>query len=195
MYINESFFNDFLAEREITWIGIDFSRSKFTKNGFEMPQEAIFHFFNDLNLLIISDQKKYDIRLSFRKPVMHYDLSLITKKNKSVKIGSQLTEKISVAHQFSEADVMQYVSSYEITVQSRFALTLMVESLDKNSKTASIWVVLLDTHTRQVILCEKFLKTPSGLTNLSFWARVFYNLLFDIKSHSFERWVNLIQST
>ena len=53
MYINESLFNEFLAEREITWIGIDFSRSKFTKNGFEMPQEAIF---TDLFFFVINDK-------------------------------------------------------------------------------------------------------------------------------------------
>ncbi len=193
MYINESLFNEFLTEREITWIGIDFSRAMFTKNGFEMPQEAIIHFFNDLNLLIISDQKKYDIRLSFRKPIMNYDLSLITKKNKSVKIGSHLADNISVFHQFSEKDVLEYVSTFEIDVQSRFALTFVVESLDKNSKTASLWVVLLDMHTRQAALCEKFLKSPGGLTNRSFWARVFYNLLHDIKGHSFERWVNMVR--
>ena len=193
MYINESLFNEFLTEREVAWIGIDFSRAMFTKNGFEMPQEAIIHFFNDLNLLIISDQKKYDIRQSFRKPVMHYDLSLVTKKNKSVKIASHLVDNISVFHQFSEEDLLQYVSTFEIPVQSRFALTLVVESLDRNSKTGSLWVVLLDTQTRQVVLCEKFLKSPSGLTNSSFWARVFYNLFHDIKGHSFERWVNMVR--
>lgn len=195
MYIDSTLFDNFLKAKDITWIGIDFSQAMFTKNGFEMLQDAAYHFFQDLNHLIISDQKKYDIRLSFRKPVMYYDLSLVAKKNKAVKMSTRLVNKLFVSHQFKEEFVIDYVSSFEIDTETEFALTFVVESFDKNSKTASVWVVLFDNFKHKIILCEKFMKSPGGLNITSYWARVFYNLLFDIKSHSFERWRNLIEES
>ncbi|MBQ1780706.1 MAG: hypothetical protein II001_04660, partial [Bacteroidales bacterium] len=88
MYMNEDLFVDFLSVREILWVGVNFSKAKFTRAGFDYSQEIMQHYFQEWNKLILNDQKKYDIRMSFRKPMMHYDLSAVTKLNKSVKISN-----------------------------------------------------------------------------------------------------------
>ena len=92
MVLNEKLFTDFLSEKEILWLGIDFSKAKFTKKGFDISQDNLRQLFNEWNLLIISDQKKYDIRLSFRKPIMSYDLSTLSKRNRSIRLSSILRE-------------------------------------------------------------------------------------------------------
>ena len=94
MFLNENLFTDFLSEKEILWLGIDFSKAKFTKKGFDISQDNLRQLFNEWNLLIISDQKKYDIRLSFRKPIMSYDLSTLSKRNRSIRLSSILREHI-----------------------------------------------------------------------------------------------------
>lgn len=194
MFLNEDSFIDFLSAKEVTWAGIDFSKAKFTRNGFDFPSEIIQYFFNEWNLLIISDQKKYDIRLAFRKPILHYDLSYITKRNKTVKSTSSLVEYIGVDNMFSEDDILQYFSKLNLPQQTRFAISVLVESFDKNSKTAALWIIISDTETKQVVLCEKFLKDPSGFNTKSYWARTFYNLFFDIQKSSFVRWENLVKN-
>ena len=193
MYLNESLFQDFLATKEILWLGIDFSKAKITKKGFDLTQEVLRYYFNEWNTLIISDQKKYDIRLSFRKPIMTYDLALINKLNRSVKISNILKENISIDDVYSDEAIANYVRTLEAPTQHRFALSFIVESFDTHSKTGAVWVAILDTNSKEPVLCEKFLKMPSGFGLKSYWGRVFYNLLYDIKSYAFYRWENLIK--
>ena len=194
MFLNEDSFIDFLSAKEVTWAGIDFSKAKFCRNGFDFPTEIIQYFYNEWNPLIISDQKKYDIRLSFRKPILHYDLSYITKRNKTVKASSAVVDYISVENMYSEEEIIQYFAKLNLPQQTRFAISVLVEALDKNSKTAALWIVINDTLNKQVVLCEKFLKEPSGFNTKSYWARTFYNLFFDIQKSSFVRWENLVKN-
>lgn len=194
MYMNEDLFIDFLSNKEILWLGINFSKAHFTKKGFDFSQEIMQHYLHDWNLLILNDQKKYDIRMSFRKPVMQYDLSLTTKINKGLKVNHLLTQHIDIKDVLSDEQVKEYCSTLEFPTTSKYALTFLVESFDDSTKMAAIWVVILETESRSVVLCEKFLKQPGGFGTRNYWARTFYNLLYDIKSSSFLRWENMVQN-
>ncbi|MBO4646242.1 MAG: hypothetical protein J5642_06980 [Bacteroidales bacterium] len=195
MYLNEPLFTDFLNNHEILWLGIDFTRAKFTRKGFEITQERLRDYFNEWNMLIISDQKKYDIRVSFRKPVMTFNLSLVTKGNKSVRLNTAIKEHITLKDMFSEEEICHYLSTIETPQTQRYALLFIVESFDSHSKSAAIWVAVQHTLTHEPVLCEKFLKAPSGFGTKNYWGRVFYNLLYDIRSSSFYRWENLVKES
>lgn len=193
MYLNPELFMDFLHEKEITWLGIDFSKAKFTRKGFEYPQEVLEHYMVAWNMLIISDQKRYDIRLSFRKPIMQYDLSAVTKKNKTIKISQLLSNNINVADFYTETDVIQYIEQQTFPQNTAYALTVVVEAFDAKTKIAALWPILLKTDDSTVVLCEKFLKEPGGFGIKNYWGRTFYNLFFDINKYAFSRWENAIQ--
>ena len=192
MFLNEKLFSEFLSDKEILWLGIDFSKAKFTKKGFDISQDSLRQLFNEWNLLIISDQKKYDIRLSFRKPIMSYDLSALSKKNRSIRLSGILREHIHLNDLLDEERIQHYISNIEMSQQHRFALLFIVESFDAVSKTGSVWVTVAETATRQIVLCEKFIKLPSGFGTKNYWGRIFYNILFDIKNYAFYRWENLV---
>lgn len=192
MFLDEKLFTEFLSDKEILWLGIDFSKAKFTKKGFDISQDSLRQLFNEWNLLIISDQKKYDIRLSFRKPIMSYDLSALSKKNRSLRLSGILREHIHLNDLLDEERIQQYTSTIEMPRQHRFALLFIVESFDAVSKTGSVWVTVAETATRQTVLCEKFIKLPSGFGTKNYWGRIFYNTLFDIKNYAFYRWENLV---
>lgn len=194
MFLDEDSYIDFLTTKEITWVGIDFSKAKIVREGFDYPTEIIQYYINEWNLLIISDQKKYDIRLSFRKPILNFDLSYISKRNKTVKAQNVLVDYLNINNIYSEEDIIQYIAKLNLPQQTKYALSVIVESLDKSTKTATLWIAIADTSTKKTVLCEKFLKTPSGFNTKSYWARTFYNLFFDIKNSSFHRWENLVKS-
>lgn len=194
MYLNEALFIDFLNVKEILWVGINFAKAHFTTKGFDFSQEIFQHYLHDWNLLILNDQKKYDIRMSFRKPVMQYDLSLTTKINKGLKINQTTTPHIDIKYVLSEEQIIGCISEMDFPTSSKYALTFLVESFDDITKMAAIWVVIVETNTHTVVLCEKFLKQPGGFGTRNYWARTFYNLLFDIKSSSFLRWENMVQN-
>lgn len=193
MYLNEALFRDFLKKKEILWVGINFSKAKFTRPGFDYTQEIMIHYFHEWNMLILNDQKKYDIRMSFRKPVMQYDLSVITKLNKSVKINNIIMRNIGAPNVFSDEQMREYLSSLSLPATLPYALSLVVESFDASVKTAAIWVALTQTETHEVVLCEKFLKTPAGFGTRNYWARTFYNVFYDIQSSAFLRWEGMVQ--
>ena len=193
MYLNEKLFIDFLKVKEILWVGINFSQAKFTRNGFDFTQEIMQHYFHEWNMLILNDQKKYDVRMSFRKPVMQYDLSVIKKLNKTVKINDLLTRNISTKDVFSDERMVHYLSRLSLPTSLPYALSFVVESFDASVKTAAIWVAITKTDTQEVVLCEKFLKKPAGLGTRNYWARTFYNVFFDIQSQAFMRWENMVQ--
>lgn len=194
MYMNETLFADFLKTREILWVGINFAKAKFTRKGFDFNQETLQHHLQEWNKLILNDQKKYDIRMSFRKPMMKYDLSVITKLNKSLKVNDILTLFISSQHVYSDEQMRNYVATLELPATLPYALMFAVESFDTTVKTAAIWVVITKTDTREVVLCEKFLKKPAGIGLRNYWARTFYNVFYDIQSDAFRRWENMVQS-
>lgn len=193
MYLDEDLFIDFLNQREILWTGINFSKARFTKQGFEFPQEVMQYYFNGWNSSIINNQKKYDIRLSFHKPIMHYDLALTTKLNKSVKLQHLLAKVISHDDILSEEQVCRYISTLSYETSIPYALSFLVEYFDSITKRASIWVVIHHTETSRTVLAENFLKKPGGFGTSNYWGRTFYDLLFDIKTSAFTRWKNLVQ--
>jgi len=193
MYLNEPLFSEFIENKEILWLGIDFSKTVLTKSGFDFPVEVLHHYFNEWNRLIISDQKKYDMRMAFRKPIMHYDLSLVTKKNKNAKYSHLIVDHVTIRNQFSEKHIVEYVKKISLPNQTRFSLLLLVESFDQKSKTATIWVIIIDNSNSEVVLCEKFMEEPGGFGVRNYWGRTFYNLFFNIQKKGFLRWTNLVQ--
>lgn len=192
MYLNKPLFEEFLEHKEILWVGINFGKSKFTRKGFDLNQENLQKLLHEWNILILNDQKKYDIRMSFRKPIMQYDLSYTTKINKSLKHNHILAKRIYISNVYSDEQICEYANAINYPTSLPFALSFIVESFDSFSKTASIWVVIVKTETNEVVLCEKFLKIPSGLGTRNYWARTFYNVFYDIQNNAFLRWVNMV---
>ena len=193
MYMNESLFVDFLKTREILWVGINFAKARFTRKGFTFTQEILQLYLHEWNMLILNDQKKYDVRMSFRKPVMQYDLSVITKLNKTMKVSDILVPFISSIHVRSDEQIKEFASTIELPTSLPFALSFIVESFDTSVKMAAIWVVITKTETNEVVLCEKFFKKPGGIGTRNYWARTFYNVFYDIQTDAFLRWENMVQ--
>ncbi len=193
MYLNQPYFMDFLNEKEITWAGIDFTKAKLTRKSFSLPQEVLTHYMNAWNMMILSDQKKYNIRLSFRKPVMQYDLSMVTKKNKALKPSNLLCDTVNITNILSDTAVVEYISTLDFPKTTKFAIMVLVESFDETTKMASLWIVIADTATSDTVLTENFMMNPSGFGTQNYWGRTFYNLFFDINKYAFTRWENSVK--
>jgi len=184
---------DFLKEREVTWLGIDFSKATFTKKGFDMPNDVLQLYCNEWNALIISDQKKYDIRVAFRKPIVHFDLSFVKKQNKLHKGDTPIRDVVRIENLLDENIISHYIRLIPLPALSKYAILFMVESFDNTIKKGSVWVVVFHSNTKELVLCEEFKETPSGFNTKSYWARVFYNMFFNISRTAYLRWEHLVQ--
>lgn len=193
MFIDKDLFPDFLSHKEITWAGVDFSKGKYTRASFNVSQEIMQRYFNDWNLLVISDQKKYDVRMSFRKPVMQYDLSWVSKRNKTVKVNNAVADFITIKDVVSEDEIVNYIQESSLPELTDYVLLFVVESFDDKTKTGQVWVVVKNIPHNKVVLCEKFIKEPGGFGLRNYWARVIYNVFFDVQKMAFLRWENLFK--
>ena len=193
MYLNKELFLDFLKEREVAWLGIDFSKATFTKKGFEMPNDVLQLYFNEWNALIISDQKKYDVRVAFRKPVVHFDLSFIKKQNKLYKGDTPIRDVVRIENLLDENIIAHYIQEAQFPVLSKYSLIFLVESFDNTIKKGYVWVVVIKSDTKELVFCEKFAETPGGFNIKSYWARVFFNMFFNISRSAYVRWEHLVQ--
>jgi len=193
VYINKELFPDFLKEREVTWLGVDFSKATFTRKGFDIPNDILQLYLNEWNALIISDQKKYDIRVAFRKPIVHFDLSLIKKQNKLHKGDAPIRDVVRMENLLNTNIIANHIRETSIVEASKYALFFMVESFDSNIKKGSVWVVVFKSNSKELVLCEKFTETPSGFSVKSYWARVFFNIFFNISRTAYLRWEHLVQ--
>jgi len=185
---------DFLKEREVTWLGIDFSKATFTKKGFDMPNDVLQLYLNEWNALIISDQKKYDIRVAFRKPIVHFDVSFVKKQNKLYKGDTPVRDVVRMGNLLDENMIAKYLREAPLPSFSNYSLLFMVESFDNTIKKGSIWVVILKSDIKELVFCEKFVETPSGFNIKSYWARVFFNIFFNISRSGYVRWEHLVKS-
>jgi hypothetical protein len=193
MHINKELFLDFLKEREMTWLGIDFSKATFTKKGFDIPNDVLQIYLNEWNALIISDQKKYDIRVSFRKPIVHFDLSFVKKQNKLYKGDTPIKAFVRMENLLNENIISNYIQEATLPVISKYALLFMVESFDSSIKKGSVWVVILKSENKELVFCEKFIESPGGFNIKSYWARVFFNIFFNISRSGYVRWEHLVR--
>ena len=193
MYINKELFLDFLKEREVTWLGIDFSKATFTRKGFDIPNDVLQLYLNEWNALIISDQKKYDIRVAFRKPIVHFDLSLTKKLNKLHKGDAPIRDVVRMENLLNTNIISNHIRQASIIYTSKYALFFMVESFDSILKKGSVWIIVFKSDTKELVLCEKFTETPSGFSVKSYWARIFFNIFFNISRTAYLRWEHLIR--
>jgi hypothetical protein len=193
VYINKELFLDFLKTREVTWLGIDFSKATFTKKGFNVPNDVLQLYLNEWNALIISDQKKYDIRVAFRKPVVHFDLSVVKKQNKLYKGNTLIREFVRMENLLTEDVILHYVRQLSLPLLSKYSLFFLVESFDNTIKKGAVWVVALCNETKELAFCEKFSESPGGFNIKSYWARVFYNIFFNISKTGYVRWEHLVK--
>ena len=87
--------------------------------------------------------------------------------------------------------ITNYLRQASLPVLSKFSLLFMVESFDNTIKKGSVWVVIISNKSKELVLCEKFSESPSGFNIKSYWARVFYNIFFNISRSAFVRWEHL----
>ncbi len=193
MYLNKELLKNFLDRKEITWLGVDFSQATFTQNGFDLPTDAFHFYFNEWNKMFITDQKKYNLRITFQKPIVNYDLRMVTKKNIITKEKLHIKKHIQIENTYNDEFIIDYISQLKIPQNTEFAVLFIVESLDQNVKAAAVWVCIIHTTTKQTVLCERFTERPKGFNVKSYWARVFYNITFRINDLHFEQWINFIK--
>ncbi|BDS15625.1 hypothetical protein [Aureispira anguillae] len=176
------------------FVGLDFSHVKLVgSEGFNDPSKIQNYYFGTWNGLLISEIDKYDVKKSFMKRHIDYDLSVVERVNDEVDYIDLVTNKTPKA--FSEEKIQSIINQYETKdLENEFGLSFVVHSLNKFQERAYIYVVIFDTKSKKVLFYDKMSGEAGGFGFRNYWARSIYNILNDIANFQFRKWKrNLVQ--
>jgi len=163
---------------EVTWFGVDFSNAKFIgPEGFSNPVEIVDRFFDSWNNLVVSEQKKYDIKKHFRKRYVEYDLSIVKERNSSVDPDDLVLESYE-SHELSMEDIRQIISEYNSN-RSGLGLVFIVETFNKPRDLGTMYVTFFDIKTGKVLFTEKLSGKAGGIGLRNYWASSIHKVFIE----------------
>jgi len=178
---------DVFSASEITWYGLDYSKARFISSAaFTNPYDIRSRFFDSWNGLVMNEAEKYDVRGAFYKDKVNYNLDMINKRNQEKTKADEIV--INKSYSFPEAEVQKVVSEYTPEEKSGIGVVFIVESYDKPSEMAYVWVTAFDIATKKVLITEKMAGKAQGIGIRNYWAYTTFQILKQLKSSEYSNW-------
>ena len=151
--------------------GIDFSEVKIC--GASESSYQFIDAFRGINLLLLTESKKYDFERFLRSPVATVDIEQIQQKNVSRDYVSELNNEITI----SEDDFQALINGYELKATEGTGVVLVALLLDKTKSRAIYEVVFFDIPTRKLLATYRMSGKAGGFGLRNYWARSVYEVL------------------
>ncbi len=175
------------SDKEITWLGIDFTQLKFIGSATQWQDAGEIttsqlrdKFFPGWNNLFINEQKKFDVAGSINRASVNYALEVTEKANNTVK-GNVFSEDPNDYSHLSEQQISQLVSKYNYQGKKGIGMMFFAESMSKGKEEGAIWVTFVDMNAKKLILTHRLLEPAGGFGFKNFWAKTFFGALKDTK--------------
>ncbi|PVD49772.1 hypothetical protein DC498_23275 [Terrimonas sp.] len=181
----KEFFNS--SEVPLTYLGVDFTRAKILNEVAVNNMDIRDRQFPAINQVIINEPKKYDFQKAFSKTTVNNDIALVNAKNAKID-AEKLVESGSDAVHLKKADIDVIVKSYDFGGKKGIGLMFIMESMNKASAEASMYVTLIDLSSRKVLLTERMTAKAAGFGFRNYWAKTIYEVLADIKKSKYKEW-------
>jgi hypothetical protein len=156
-----------VAEKNITWYGIDFTLARFTLVT-EDPAAIVSTSLKAINTLILAEPDKYNLKKFFSKTEVTPDIEMVNERN------SKIDPTILVVpdkYTITPEDVKKVINSYDTKGKTGMGLVFVAENLHKVEKTGSFYVVFFDMASKQIIDMElKVGKESNGIGFRNYWA-------------------------
>ncbi|GAA4371170.1 hypothetical protein GCM10023185_46370 [Hymenobacter saemangeumensis] len=182
---------ELLAKPEIplTWMGLDFSATKYLGDPGTVAPEEMKGLFEKINQLMVNEAKKYDLAKAFKRDKVLYTPSITEGVNRKVDATKLITSDISQEGRLSEVKVQELVSQYDYPADaSGVGLTFVMEDLNKQMEKAVFWVTFVDMRSRKVLYTEKIAGQAMGFGFRNHWAGGIYDGLNHIRAKKYGEW-------
>ena len=180
----------FLKGEKLTWLGIDFSLVQLIgKLGFKDPQKMRDQYFSAINLVVINEPKKYNLREVFNKYEVLIDLTIVDHRNLQVDLEELVFNTSREASLINESDIQLIVDEYEFSESEGIGLVFIMQKLDKSipKPLGTMFVTFIDFQTKKVLLTEKMSGRAGGFGMRNYWVRTVKNVLNDIEDYNINR--------
>ena len=186
---------DLFTTKNIVWYGLNFAEAKMVGlfdqaagAGAASPGEIRDKWIPAWNVLIVNEPDHYKIKEAFRKNEVYFDLSPTEKMNHEIKLDNFVSYN---AFNFSDPNktVQDVVSALKGGDKNEgIGLVFVVESFNKTSDEASIYVTVFDIKTKKVLITEKIIGKPAGFGLRNFWGGAIKRILKQISDVNYSYW-------
>jgi hypothetical protein len=181
------------SANEIVWFGLDFSKAKFVgafdqgmglgpATGSDIKNKYALGW----NELIAKEQPKFDLRKTFRKDNVIYDLKSINEINKNMN-----ADDIMVYNEgkIEQAEITAMVKKYTPDVKKEgVGLSFIVENFNKNTQMADVYVTFFDIASKKLLFTEKVSGKAMGVGMRNYWAGSIKDILKKIEENEYKNW-------
>lgn len=182
----------FYSNSKVSWLGIDFSHvkligvfSEISETGVKNSTNIKNKYFPSWNNLFLTESDKYDIKGMLQLNEITNDIDMIMAKNAQTPDDGLEAYK---AVNFTSDDLKNFVNEYSLDGKTGLGVVFIVESLNKTSLEASLYCVILNMATKEILISQHFVKSPSGFGLRNYWAGAFYKTIREIKSDVYSQW-------
>lgn len=162
-----------LQESPYTWVGIDYSHTKFVgADGFPEPGNLprMMLAWNDF---VITEPEKYDVKKLLKTSQVKIDLSYTYQKNGDLDTYKMIDE---MGQSLNQEEVAEIVKTYDFSELEGTVVMLVAECYNKKANEGSHWLVMVDPSSGKVLSSERYVEKPGGFGLRNYWARTIYEL-------------------
>ena len=107
--------------------------------------------FDGINLLIITEAKKFDLNAAFHKNNIDHDLGAVNKRNQGADAEKLMSTNTSDFHRLKEDDISSLVKGFDYGDKKGIGILFVMEAMSKSGKAAAIWVTFIDMKAKKSI--------------------------------------------
>jgi hypothetical protein len=184
---------DIFTGTNLVWYGLDFSKAKFIGK-FEQAKnfrpvnsfDIVNKYIPSWNELVVMEPDNFDLKSTFRKKHVYYDLKPVAARNEKISTDDLITLN---SNSISSDELQSIISSYTPGDKKEgIGLVLIVESFNKPFAMASAWVVFFDIKSKTVLLSDYCKGKPVGFGLRNYWAGSVKHMLAEIRFWKYDNW-------
>lgn len=158
MTANAQTLKNFLDNKDstFTWLGVDFTQAKLIGDAAAKTDAIVDHEFTALNQVIVNEQKKYDVPGALHRDKYNTSIGLVNKRNEAINKDALKSDESSDFERLKPEDITKVVKSYDFSGKHGIGVMLVMEGMSKTSKSASMWLAIVDMDRKNVLLTERY---------------------------------------
>lgn len=160
----------------VTFFGVDFSRCKGVVLGAN-AEEMRDKYFPAINMLLVTEPQKYDVRKALKKSEVIIDLSDVNRCNQSLDVAAFDIYSANAVKPFDKETIEKMIQLYDLKDKTGTGLVFIAEVLDKPGITATYDLVYFSMPEGKIILYDRVTGTPKGFGMRNYWAYSIYDIL------------------
>lgn len=193
--------NIFDQKTPITWLGIDFSQTKFigapTKgitgnSGVVTNDEFRLVFVPQWNQLFIDEMKKYDVAKATDRASVKYAIDVTMKANAELTKKDFFSNNPSDFKTLTDANIADLVKKYNFQNNNEgIGLMFITEGMSKGMSSVGVWVTFIDLKTKTVLLTNYITEKPGGFGFRNYWAKPYAVIIKNMQDDFSKKWSKL----